>query len=501
MWVPTQLVAPDVAASAHASSWHFEAILQATLLCVLHGGLFVSAKWFFARLLYRDYEVKHRHIQLIFATTFAASSSMLGLLLATLAGIVTPSLRAMAWKLDFWVLIAMAYVIIPGCFAWTFICSMCSPSRRMASTCVAVALPMFWHAIFVSGKLIHIDSMSFSADLLMARIGVLGVSVVATLAGFGAVNFPFSSMHAFLRPVTQQQVAHLEQRLLRTTAVIADKKRLAWRLQQEDLRNGTKRVGRSIDPRKPLARRFGMWLLQLAQEFADSLTAEGREARQSAEERRRLHSEIEALEAFSRELFAELDGLIRARLGELKARTALGRVLNVLASICSAICVYKITMACVHLILRRGAAHAEDPATRLLNILLIHLRVPLDVSYWVPILSLIFVGWLSFANLRQFTQRVLAIFRAVSTSSTSNSLALLLSEVMAMYFAACVLLMLRFVPRRDRADLLVMVGEVDLSGVHLQFDYVFLVSSLSSAAVFIVQLILKGSTKDCRHCD
>ncbi|CAE7250168.1 gpr89, partial [Symbiodinium sp. CCMP2456] len=55
---------------------------------------------------------------------------------------------------------------------------------------------------------------------------------------------------------------------------------------------------------------------------------------------------------------------------------------------------------------------------------------------------------------------------------------------MAMYFAACVILTLRFVPKRDRADLLMMVGEVDLSYVHLHFDYVFLLSSLCSLAVF-----------------
>merc|ERR1712232_207471 len=130
-----------------------------------------------------------------------------------------------------------------------------------------------------------------------------------------------------------------------------------------------------------------------------------------------------------------------------------------------------------------GNAEADDPATRLLNLLLIHLRIPLDISYWVPVLSMVFVGWLTFANTRQFVTRLLAIFRLVSTSVTSNSLALLISEVMAMYFAACVLLTLRFVPRQDRKDLQAMVGEVDLSYVHLHFDYVFLVSSLCSAAV------------------
>merc|ERR1712039_993267 len=104
---------------------------------------------------------------------------------------------------------------------------------------------------------------------------------------------------------------------------------------------------------------------------------------------------------------------------------------------------------------------------------------------------MIFVGFLAFANTRQFVQKLLAIFRMVSTSVTSNPLALLLTEIMAMYFAACVLLSLKFVPRRDRADLLALVGEVDLSFVHLHFDYVFLVSSLCTLGVFGLGSVLK----------
>jgi len=207
------------------------------------------------------------------------------------------------------------------------------------------------------------------------------------------------------------------------------------------------------------------------------------------------------MEAFSRELFVELDELIKARFLELQARTLRGRVMNLLGSCCSAVCVYKIVMATVNLLLRRGGAHNEDPATRLLNLLLVHLRVPLDISYWVPVLSMIFVGYLTFANTRQFIQRLLAVFRLVSTSVTSNSLALLLSEVMAMYFAACILLTLRFVPRRDRSDLLAMLGDVDLAFVHLHFDYVFLLSSLCSAAVFGLGWLVRGEKPATKHDD
>merc|ERR1712019_267958 len=114
-----------------------------------------------------------------------------------------------------------------------------------------------------------------------------------------------------------------------------------------------------------------------------------------------------------------------------------------------------------------------------------------------------FVGYLTFANTRQFIHRLLAVFRMVSTSVTSNSLALLLSEVMAMYFAACVLLSLRFVPLRDRADLLAVHGEVDLAYVHLHFDYVFLLSSVTTLAIFGLSsgLNSRGKDDDAPHFD
>lgn len=475
------------------TSWSF---FETVFIIAAHAGTFVSANWFFTRLLYRDYEVKQKHVQLLFSVTLTASSSMLGLLLATLAGLIKPSLRIAVWEIDFWLLIVLTYAILPSCFVFSSVSSMCRGSRRLALLSVLIAVPLFWQAIYMSGTMIHIDSVTLSADMLMARISVLGVTVVATLSGFGAVNFPFMSMHSFLQPVTQQQVAAVEQRLLRTMDIIASKKRYALKVQQEEIRHPSKRPMKPIDPGWHFLVRVASHLLRMPWTLLEMSRC-----REAAAERQRLRTELMALESFSRELFLELDELIQARLHELRARTRLGRFLNILGSCCSAVCVYKIVMASLNLLLRRSAAQAEDPATRLVDMVLVYLQIPLDISYWVQILSLTFVGYLTFANTRAFIHRLLAVFRSVSTSVTSDSLALLLTEVMAMYFAACVLLTLRFVPKRDRADLLAMVGEVDLSYVHLHFDYVFLVSSLCTGAVFLLSSWLKGQRLDTPHCD
>eukprot|EP00811_Abedinium_folium_P027985 NODE_4293_length_1909_cov_6.774411.p1 GENE.NODE_4293_length_1909_cov_6.774411~~NODE_4293_length_1909_cov_6.774411.p1 ORF type:complete len:475 (-),score=118.81 NODE_4293_length_1909_cov_6.774411:307-1731(-) len=439
--------------------------------------------WFFRRMLYRDYEVKQRHIQVLFATTFAASASMFELLLLTLADGLGPGARAAAWKLDFWALIALAYIMLPACAIWSALHSALEAPRRLAVACIAVGLPLFWYAIFQTGRLIHIDSVSFSADLLIARLGSLGITIVALLSGFGAVNFPYTSIHSFLQPVTQQQVAKVEARLLRLMKIIASRKRKLLHFQQEEARlaAASKLAGRSTE-KWSCARRLVSWFLcgplkLLTQVFAG-------ENVDSAESNRVL-TEVQALETFARELFIELDELVQMRLSELKARTLVGRLMNVLGWCCSAVCVYKISRSLCSLV-AHGSTQGDDPATQLLQVLLIYLRVPLDVSYWVPVLSLSFVGYLAFANTRQFILRVFTVFRLMSTSVTSNFLALLMSEVMAMYFAACVLLTLRFVPRKDRADLLAMVGEVDLSYVHLHFDYVFFLSSLCTAVMFSI---------------
>lgn len=59
----------------------------------------------------------------------------------------------------------------------------------------------------------------------MSRIGVIGVTVMAILSGFGAVNYPYTSMTYFIRPVSQTDVLTLERRLLLTMDMILAKKK------------------------------------------------------------------------------------------------------------------------------------------------------------------------------------------------------------------------------------------------------------------------------------
>lgn len=59
-------------------------------------------------------------------------------------------------------------------------------------------------------------------------MGVIGVTLMALLSGFGAVNCPYTYMSYFLRNVTDADILALERRLLQTMdMIISKKKRIA----------------------------------------------------------------------------------------------------------------------------------------------------------------------------------------------------------------------------------------------------------------------------------
>lgn len=67
-----------------------------------------------------------------------------------------------------------------------------------------------------------------SIETGVSRVGVIGVTVMALLSGFGAVNYPYSSMAYFMRPVSYADVQGIERRLMQTMdMIVAKKKRIA----------------------------------------------------------------------------------------------------------------------------------------------------------------------------------------------------------------------------------------------------------------------------------
>lgn len=88
-------------------------------------------------------------------------------------------------------------------------------------------LYVFWR-IGDPFPLLSVSKGIFTIEQAVSRIGVMGVTVMAVLSGFGAVNYPYTSMSYFIRPVSQSDVSNIERRLMQTMdMILVKKKRIA----------------------------------------------------------------------------------------------------------------------------------------------------------------------------------------------------------------------------------------------------------------------------------
>lgn len=88
-------------------------------------------------------------------------------------------------------------------------------------------LYIFWR-IGDPFPLLSVSKGIFTIEQGVSRIGVVGVTVMAILSGFGAVNYPYTSMTYFIHPVSQSELMNVEKRLMQTMdMILVKKKRIA----------------------------------------------------------------------------------------------------------------------------------------------------------------------------------------------------------------------------------------------------------------------------------
>jgi hypothetical protein len=147
-----------------------------------------------------------------------------------------------------------------------------------------------------------------SIGQVVSRTGVIGVTIMGILSGFGAVNYPYTSMALFVRPVSAQSIALVERKLLQTLDMVLLKKR---RLALNGAKGGSAKSGSWFS--------WG-----------------------SGAEDRRLEEEIGAVEELSRCLFVELVELRSMQERAEWTKTWRGAYFNFLGYFFSLYCIWKI---------------------------------------------------------------------------------------------------------------------------------------------------------------
>lgn len=306
-----------------------------------------------------------------------------------------------------------------------------------------------------------------SIEQAISRVSVIGVTVMALLSGFGAVNGPYTYMTIFTHNVEPAAIEHLERRLSQNMEnLVAKKKRiLLAQLQTPQASRGF--LGK-------------LW----------SGVGGGNSELVSA-----LNSEISGIEELSRQLFLQLVEMRNMRERIVYSRSWQGKYFDVVGHFFSLYCIWKIFISTVNIVFDRVGK--VDPITRGIDIAIHAMGIDLDVTFWSQHISFIAVGIIVVSSIRGLLITLTKFFFAISSSKSSNVIVLLLAQIMGMYFVSSVVLMRMNVPEDYRAIITKVLGSLQFSFYHRWFDLIFLLSALSSIGfLYLAHKQAPVSTKD-----
>ena len=194
--------------------------------------LYFCCGWiFFMRKLFKNYEVRHIAVQLVFAITFSLSCMMFELVIFEILGYLLPSSRLFHWKLLIYCMLLVLIFLIPLYIGYLLVQNVRWIPRGFHRLLTFLSWFCFFYVFWKIRNPFPILSPKhgiFSIEQGISRVGVIGVTLMAVLSGFGAVNCPYTYMSYFMRHVTDTDIANVEKRLLQTMElIIAKKKRIS----------------------------------------------------------------------------------------------------------------------------------------------------------------------------------------------------------------------------------------------------------------------------------
>ncbi|XP_055902676.1 Golgi pH regulator [Eupeodes corollae] len=439
------------------------AFLEDCLIVFASQLVFFAGGWlFFVKQLFKNYEIRHISVQFIYSLTFALSITMFELIIFEILGVLESSSRYFHWRLGLTLLLLMVIMVIPLYIIHSVIHSLSLVSEKWVRIMTVLCYFVFLYGLWKIGDPFPLLSVShgiFTIEQGVSRIGVIGVTVMAILSGFGAVNYPYESMTYFIRPVSQSDIVVLERRLALTVDMITGKKkRIALELKRNKQNNTKPRLWSilsSVANRDPGGENIGQ-----------------------------LRLEIAGCEEILRQVFLEINSLKNMQERQIWSKTLKGRYFNVIGHFFSGYCLYKIFMCTVNIIFDRVGR--KDPVTRGLEIAVHWCGFDIDLAFWNQHISFLLVGCIVVTSIRGLLLTLTKFFYRISSSKSSNIIVLILAQIMGMYFCSSVLLMRMNMPAEYRVIITEVLGSLHFNFYHRWFDVIFLVSALTTIVVLYI---------------
>ncbi|XP_064394445.1 Golgi pH regulator-like [Halichondria panicea] len=427
--------------------------------------LFFGGGWiFFMRKLFKNFEIHNMVVQIIFSVIFALSCTMFELIIFEIGGLLDASSRYFHWQLNLYCMLITVIFIIPFYVALLMVDNIRIVSRRRVARFLSLGMwALFLYLFWKLGDPFPILSAKhgiFSIEQLISRVGVIGVTMMAVLSGFGAVNAPYTYMAYFMRNVTDGDVQNQEKRLLQTMDMIISKKKRIAAAQKQSLQFHEDQSGNKQSSMRK------MWSV-----FSGKFSG-------TSENIGALQKEVGALDELKSQLFLEYVDLHSVKERMVYAKTLKGRYYDFIGHFFSIYCMYKIFICTINIIFDRVGK--VDPVTRGLSITVNWLGIQVDVEFWSQHVSFILVGIIVITSVRGLLISLTKFFYAIASTKSSTIIVLCLAEIMGMYFVSSVLLMRMNMPEEYRSIISAVLGDLEFSFYHRWFDVIFLVSALTS---------------------
>ncbi|KAJ3034240.1 Golgi pH regulator B, partial [Rhizophlyctis rosea] len=439
--------------------------------------------------LFADYEVRNKTVGIVFSATFAASCTLFEMVIFEIGDVLDQGSRWLFWKATLYIMLFDVIILLPFYQFYTAFADrndagwLYRNRLALATACWIVYFYLFWRIgdqFPITGTVTSAVSASWLSPWRlvpgiepgMGRVGVIGVTIMAILSGFGAVTSPYNTISLFLRKVTDADITLAEKKLLQTMEMLLNKKKkltLAVRKQrvlQEQSVQGVGGFMRNVFNRVTSSFSAG-----------DANTTH-------------LQGEITALETVLRHLFMDLDDLNMEKERIKDAKTLKGKYFNLMGYIFAGLCIYKVITSTLNIITNRlHTSTGRDPITHGLELAAGRMgwAEKVDLGLLSQQMSFVVVGILVFASIRGLLIVFMKFFRAFSSSISPNNIVLFLAHVMGMYFLSSVLMIRMNVPEQYRTIITTVLSRIEFNFYHRWFDVIFLVSAVASC-VFILFL-------------
>ena len=248
--------------------------------------------------LFKDYELRHRFVQLVFCINFTLSCTMFELIIFEIVDYLERSSRYFHWYLSLYAMLFSLIILTPFYLVYFVLTNVRRVSQQWVGPLSLITWCIYIGVFWKIGDPFPIHNPQhgiISVETCISRVGVIGVTVMALLSGFGAVNYPYTSMAMFMRSVTASDVAQIERKLLQTMdMIIAKKKRLTsaerhLQLARQQQKNSTNSGG-------------SLWWDRMKQ-FTSASASPSQGVHENIPE---LRQDIQTLEELSRQLFMEI---------------------------------------------------------------------------------------------------------------------------------------------------------------------------------------------------